>query len=139
MNTKSLLTRIGVPVLSLGLLGGPRRDPGHLGQRQHPASHGHRPGPREGVPDTTFGDAGRLPSVQNGPVWAYDNLERKLVAVQDQTGPTLWHVTLSTQGSFQAFASPITARADHRRAGPGWVTHDIRSATTPARPTSRAT
>jgi len=39
-DSKSLLTRIGVPVLSIGLLGCPAR-PGHLGQCGRQAGHGH--------------------------------------------------------------------------------------------------
>jgi hypothetical protein len=135
MNTKSLLTRIGVPVLSLGLLGGAGATlatsasaatlPGTVTAQVH----------EQGVPDTTFGNnAGpaTLPS-DGGPVWAYDNLERKMVAVQDQADPTLWHVTLSSQGSYQAFASPITGEA-WVSGGPvsGWVTHDIHSITAPS-------
>jgi hypothetical protein len=135
MNTKSLLTRIGVPVLSLGLLGGlgatlatsasAATVPGTVTAQVH----------QQGVPDTTFGGNAGPATIKsgNGPVWAYDNLERKLVAVQDQAESTLWHVTLSSQGSYQAFASPLDGTA-WVSGGPvnGWVTHDIRSDTPPS-------
>jgi len=135
MNTKSLLTRIGVPVLSLGLLGG-------LGATlATSASAATQPGAvtaqvhEQGVPDTTFGTVTgtAVKDSPGGPIWAYDNLERKLVAVQDQSDSTLWHVTLSSQGSYQAFADPNTGDA-WVSGGPvsGWVTHDIRSDTPPS-------
>jgi hypothetical protein len=135
MNTKSLLTRIGAPVLSLGLLGGlgvtlatsasAATLPGTITAQVH----------QQGVPDTTWGgNAG--PATHDspgGPVWAYDNLERKLVAIQDQHDQTLWHVTLSSQGSYQAFADPNTGDT-WVSGGPvnGWVTHDISSKTPPS-------
>jgi hypothetical protein len=135
MNTKSLLTRIAVPVLSLGLLGGIGATlatsasaatlPGTVTAQVH----------EQGVPDTTFGGNAGPATIKsdNGPVWGYDNMERKLVAVQDQADSALWHVTLTSQGSYQAFASPITGEA-WVSGGPvkGWVTHDIRSATPPS-------
>jgi hypothetical protein len=43
-----------------------------------------------------------------GPTWATDNLERTVTAVQDQANPQLWHVTVASNGSFAAFANPLT-------------------------------
>ena len=41
-----------------------------------------------------------------GPVWSYDDMSRSLAATRDATDSTLWHVTLSSNGVYHAFANP---------------------------------
>lgn len=40
-----------------------------------------------------------------GPVWAHDDLQRKLTATQ--LGPNTWWVQIASQGSFTALANPL--------------------------------
>ena len=117
MNTKSLLTRIGVPVLSLGLLGGLgatlatsasaatqsavltasiQQQPGTVYATTH----------ENGVDDTTTVPTGYEDPGGNGPIWAYDTVERQLTAVPQSNGT--WQVTLHTVGTYNAFANPLT-------------------------------
>jgi hypothetical protein len=42
-----------------------------------------------------------------GPVWAYDNIERKIAAVQQPDGS--WIVTVQAVASYAAFADPAPA------------------------------
>jgi hypothetical protein len=105
MNTKSLLTRIGVPVLSLGLLGGigatlatsasAAVKPVTVTANTHLNNH----------PDTTSGPGGgSLIDSTNGPVWAYDNATEKFTAIQQSNGS--WVVDVDYVGSFHGFADP---------------------------------
>jgi hypothetical protein len=45
-----------------------------------------------------------------GPVWAYDNIERKIAAVQQPDGT--WIVTVQAVGRYSAFADPAPASPD---------------------------
>jgi hypothetical protein len=104
MNTKSLLTRIAVPVLSLGLLGG-------LGATlATSASAATLPGAVHAVThsprhlDTTSGPVlGALKDSPNGAVWAYDNMSEQFTVVPDGTN---YKVSIEITGSFQGFADP---------------------------------
>ncbi len=114
MNTKSLLIRIGTPVLALGLLGGvgttlatsagAATTATTLSAVQsssftvvtHSAQH----------EDTTNVETGT--DGTNGPIWAYDNLSEQFRVTQ-LTSNT-WNVQLTTNGSFNAFADPTTGQ-----------------------------
>ena len=62
------------------------------------------------VADTTnvSGDTTQL-DPNYGPVWAHDNLLRKLTATQISSGT--WWVQIASQGSFSAFANPLDGNA----------------------------
>ena len=68
----------------------------------------------QNVTDTTIsglpGDATVNDPVY-GPVWAHDNIERKLVATQDPSDPTKWHVQITSQGSYDANANPLDGKS----------------------------
>jgi hypothetical protein len=106
MNTKSLLTRIGVPVLSLGLLGGIGATlatsasastlPGTVTANTHLNNH----------PDTTDHSGG---AILPGNVWAYDNATEKYTIVPTGVtadGVDTWNVAIDYVGSFHGFADP---------------------------------
>ena len=119
MNTKSLLTRIGVPVLSLGLLGG-------LGATLATSASAAVKPPTAtvvasthvaGVPDTTVGsvDTGFYEDAngqmtQNasqsvyGPVWAIDDVTDTYHVTPLGNGN--YAVDRMVNGTFQAFAQP---------------------------------
>ena len=110
MNTKSLLTRIGVPVLSLGLLGGigatlatsasAAVKPVTVTANTHLNDH----------PDTTSVSGSAtldLPGA-NGPVWAKDNITEKYTVTPTDV-PNHYKVSISIVGSFHGFANPRTA------------------------------
>lgn len=118
MNTKSLLTRIGVPVLSLGLLGGlgatlatsasAAVKPVTVTASTHLNNH----------PDTTSGSGldangnpiGALQPTGNGAVWAYDNATEKFtvttVTAPTGTTPGTYQVAIDYVGNFHGFADP---------------------------------
>jgi hypothetical protein len=94
------------------------------------------------VADTTFGNVADLPGSvtqpsDGGPIWAHDNLERKLTAtdagVEQNTGRHIYDVLVSSQGSYSAFASPIDGKPFNGN-GPvsGWVKFTVYSATPPS-------
>ena len=64
-----------------------------------------------------------------GPVWSYDDMSRSLSATQDAADPTLWHVTLSSNGVYHAFANPRIDNTAYHGSGvmTGWVTYDVHS------------
>ena len=62
-----------------------------------------------GTPDTTDVAGNATIATSDGPVWAYDHLERKLTAVSNGDGT--WAVTIASQGSFAAFANPLDGNA----------------------------
>ena len=143
MNTKSLLTRIGVPVLSLGLLGG-------LGATLATSASAST------VPAATVANATHATTVKGitfqghvedttdhatsvtdpvyGPVWSYDDMARSLAATHDAADPTLWHVTLSSNGVYHAFANPRIDNTAYHGSGvmTGWVTYDVHSSSAPS-------
>jgi hypothetical protein len=109
MNTKSLLTRIAVPVLGLGLLGG-------LGATlAGPASAATRPAGTvtanthlNNHPDTTSVSGSATISSDNGPVWAYDNATEKFT-ITPGSAPDTYLVSIDYVGSFHGFANPRNA------------------------------
>ena len=128
MNTKSLLTRIGVPVLSLGLLGGlgatlatsasAAVKPPTVTANTHLNNH----------PDTTDVTG---PAIGADNVWAYDNATEKYTLVQDPaTG--VWTVTMDYVGSFHGFADPKLGNAlDSNGSVKGTITYQVTSNNTP--------
>jgi hypothetical protein len=67
---------------------------------------------QQGVLDTTNVTGNATDgSYAGGPVWAHDNMERTVTAVQGAPGSTLWHVTVNSTGSFDGFANPIDGNA----------------------------
>jgi hypothetical protein len=107
MNTKSLLTRIGTPVLTLGLLGG-------LGATLATSASAAVKPPTAtvvasaqeiNVPDTTSGTATSTPS-PGGPVWAFDNVTKTFRVTPD--GNHSYTVEETVNGTFSAFDEPNT-------------------------------
>jgi hypothetical protein len=127
MNTKSLLTRIAVPVLSLGLLGGIGATLATSASAATMASVAKAPVLKT-VTATTYSpnhyDTTSVPTginVANGPLWAYDNLHETFTAVPQGNGN--WAVTITVKGTFDGFASPTTPNtAEHNQ---GTVTGSI--------------
>ena len=131
MNTKSLLTRIGVPVLSLGLLGGlgatlatsasAAVKPVTVTANTHLNNH----------PDTTDVSGG---AILPGNVWAYDNATEKFTMTQDPT-TKVWTVTIDYVGSFHGFADPSEngqgAALDSNGSVKGTITFYVASDNTP--------
>jgi len=111
MNTKSLLTRIGVPVLSLGLLGGLGASLATSASASvrsdsftvvtHSALHRDTTSIPGGITaiDPSTGQPG-------GTVWAYDNLSERFTVTP--LGDNKYDVQLTSSGSFSAFADPTT-------------------------------
>ncbi len=108
MNTKSLLTRIGVPVLSLGLLGGIGAT---LAASAAPASAATLASSTSwkavthisNAEDTTSGVTSVTDPIY-GPVWAYDNLSKQFDVTE--TAPGHYTVVETVHGSFTAFDEP---------------------------------
>jgi hypothetical protein len=109
MNSKSLLTRIAVPVLSLGLLGGlgatlatsaSAATVSTVTANTHLNNH----------TDTTSVPTGV--TSDNGPVWAYDNITEKYTVTTKTapsgTTPGTYLVKIDVVGSFHGFANPRT-------------------------------
>jgi len=132
MNTKSLLTRIGVPVLSIGLLGGlgatlatsasAAVKPVTVTANTHLNNH----------PDTTDISGG---AILPGNVWAYDNATEKFTIVQ--TGDHAYTVTMDYVGSFQRLRRPDHGcRARQQRLGQGHhlLPGDLAQRSRPVRP-----
>ena len=44
----------------------------------------------------------------NGPIWAYDTVQRQVTWTPDTATPGAWDVTVATFGTYRAFANPIT-------------------------------
>jgi hypothetical protein len=143
MNTKSLLTRIGVPVLSLGLLGGigatlaTSASAATLPGAVHAVTHS------PGHLDTTVGPVpvaagSALKDSPGGPVWAYDNLSEQFTVVPDGAN---YKVTIDVTGSFQGFADPgrdgLTTDPNYGQplasSGPvhGTITYEVQSSQAP--------
>jgi hypothetical protein len=108
MNTKSLLTRIGVPVLSLGLLGG-------LGATLATSASAAVKPPTAtvvastqeiNVPDTTVGSTQTSTQSPGGPVWAYDNVTKTFRVTPN--GNDTYTVEETVNGTFSAFDQPNT-------------------------------
>jgi hypothetical protein len=108
MRIRTILTAAAVPAtLAAALLG----TTGAASASVKPATvtwHTHQ----QGVLDTTNVSGNATDgSYAGGPVWAHDNMERTVTAVQDSADRTLWHVTVSSTGSFDGFANPIDGNA----------------------------
>jgi hypothetical protein len=136
MNTKSLLTRIAVPVLSIGLLGGlgatlatsasAAVKPVTVTANTHLNNH----------PDTTSASGSATTPSDNGPVWAYDNITEKFT-VTPETSPGNYLVSVSIVGSFHGFADPrLTTEGSSDPGGPlvsdgsvkGDIAYDVQAA-----------
>ena len=125
MNTKSLLTRIGVPVLSLGLLGGlgatlaTSASASHLrpdGRRFHP--RGRRAGHHGRLHRTVLRGRHRPrddidPQSVYGPVWAIDDVTDTYQVTP--LGNDKYEVDRMVNGTFEAFAQPNTSCLPPRR------------------------
>jgi hypothetical protein len=61
-----------------------------------------------GVDDTTNVPTGETDPTGNGPIWAYDNVERVVTITADKTTAGAYDVTVATYGQYRAFANPIT-------------------------------
>jgi hypothetical protein len=111
MNTRSLLTRIGVPVLSLGLFGG-------LGATLatsacaavNPNSTVVASTQESNVPDTTSGTMTSDPGTGGGPVWAHDDVTKQFQVRPNGNGS--YTVQEIVNGTFHAFSEPNTG-LDH--------------------------
>ena len=143
MNTKSLLTRIAVPVLSLGLLGGIGATLATSASASTlpaatMASATHATTVRgitfQGHVEDTTDHATSVTDPVYGPVWSYDDMSRSLAATRDATDSGLWHVKLSSTGVYHAFADPRQDNVAYHGSGlmAGWVTYDVRSVTAPS-------
>ena len=143
MNTKSLLTRIGVPVARLGLLGGigaalATSASASTLPAATMASATHATTVRgitfQGHVEDTTDHATSVTDPVYGPVWSYDDMSRSLAATRDATDSGLWHVTLSSTGVYHAFADPRQDNVAYHGSGlmAGWVTYDVRSVTAPS-------
>src|ERR1039458_7530903 len=117
MNTKSLLTRIAVPVLSLGLLGGLGAALATSAGASTMATTLSAVSPSGTVtanthlndhPDTTSVSGTATVPSPGGPVWAYDNITEKFT-VTPETAPGMYSVTVDVVGSFHGFADPRIA------------------------------
>jgi len=136
MNTKSLLTRIGVPVLSLAMLGGLGAT---LATSASPASAATMSSvvKVKTVTGTTYSpnhyDTTSAPTgitVTNGPLWAYDNLHETWTAVPQGNGN--WVVTAKVTGTFDGFASPTTGAPEHNQGVvTGTIQYQVNSPNTP--------
>ena len=78
------------------------------------------------IPDHRLG-----PGVR--PVWAYDNIERTVTAVPDPVTSGLYHVTVTSTGSFAAFANPIDGSTWTGGGGSvkGTIEYDVTSLNSP--------
>jgi hypothetical protein len=138
MNTKSLLTRIAVPVLSLGLLGG-------LGAALA-TSAGASTLPAATMASTIktvvavthspdHYDTTSVPTgvnSPNGPLWAYDNLTERFTAVPEGAGQ--WSVTINVSGTFDGFANPVTGQPQVNKGSVrGVIQYDVSSPNTPSK------
>ena len=130
MNTKSLLIRIGVPVLSLAMLGGlgatlatsasAAVKPVTVTANTHLNNH----------PDTTSVSGPATIDSPGGPVWAYDNATEKFTLIQ-QTGGS-WVVNVDYVGSFHGFADPTKGTAlDSNGSVKGTISYTVTSNSTP--------
>ena len=108
MNTKSLLTRIGVPVLSLAMLGGLGATLATSASAStttfvtHSTQHPDTTNVANAVTDPFTNSPG-------GDVWARDNLSEQFTIVSVTNG--VYDVQYTAHGSFAAFADPTTGNA----------------------------
>ncbi len=135
MNTKSLLTRIGVPVLSLGLLGGLGAT---LATSASASTAATLASVQRTVTATTYSpnhyDTTSVPTGVNtpgGPLWAYDNMTEKFTAVPGAAGQ--WSVTINVHGTFDGFVSPTTGQPEvNKGIVNGTIQYDVTSPNKPS-------
>jgi hypothetical protein len=72
------------------------------------ATGGHAVTWERGVDDTTSAPTGVNDPTGNGPIWAYDTVQRQVTWTPDTATPGAWDVTVATFGTYHAFANPIT-------------------------------
>lgn len=60
------------------------------------------------VDDTTNVPTGQTDPTGNGPIWAYDDVQRTITWAPDSSTPGAWDVTVVTNGVYHAFANPLT-------------------------------
>ena len=72
------------------------------------ATGGHAVTSERGVDDTTSATTGANDPTGNGPIWAYDTVQRQVTWTPDTATPGAWDVTVATFGTYHAFANPIT-------------------------------
>lgn len=136
MNTKSLLTRIGVPVLSLGLLGGLGAT---LATSASASTAATMASVQRTVTATTYSpNHYDTTSVQTGvntpggPLWAYDNLTEKFTAVPGAAAGQ-WSVTINVKGTFDGFVSPTTGQPEvNKGVVLGTIQYDVTSPNKPS-------
>ena len=58
--------------------------------------------------DTTSAPTGVNDPTGNGPIWAYDTVQRQVTWTPDTATPGAWDTTVATFGTYQVFANPIT-------------------------------
>jgi hypothetical protein len=112
---------LSVGGMAVGLAAGASAASGTVTAVTHSAQH-----------DDTTSNAGpcTVPTIQ-GPAWAYDNLSEQF-KVTPEANPGNYSVTITTHGSFQAFADPNTGDcADFSGAVDGSIQYDVSSATPP--------
>ena len=68
---------------------------------------GHAVTYERAVDDTTNVTTGKTDPT-NGPIWAYDSVKRIVTWSPDKTVAGAWDVTIATEGTYHAFANPIT-------------------------------
>lgn len=79
---------------------------------------------------TSVSGPGTIADPTYGPVWAYDNLSIQFSAAQDTA--TTYTVTITTHGSFDAIANPLTGEAYTGHGSvDGTITYDVASSTPP--------
>ena len=83
---------------------------------------GHAVTWERGVDDTTSAPTGVNDPTGNGPIWAYDTVQRQVTWTPDTATPGAWDVTVATFGRYAAFANPITGA--HRK-GAGVMAGEI--------------
>jgi hypothetical protein len=72
------------------------------------ATGGHAVTWERHVDDTTSAPTGVNDPTGNGPIWAYDTVQRQVTWTPDTATPGAWDVTVATFGTYHAFANPIT-------------------------------
>jgi hypothetical protein len=113
MRFRTIITAAAVPAVAAGLLltataaGAATVTPAVTAaavNSVHAVTYEHR------VDDTTSVPTGKNDPTGNGPIWAYDNVKRVVTAVRDKAGNNTWDVTVATEGTYKAFANPLTGK-----------------------------
>lgn len=136
---RKIVSRLAVPVLSLGLLGGlsaalatgasaATTSSTTMSVRHADPIVGHTYSPAHY--DTTSVATGL--NSPNGPLWAYDYLHETFTATPGTVAGT-WNVTIDVRGTFDGFASPTVANTPEVNQGVviGTIAYVVTSANTP--------